>query len=65
MADILLTHANHLYSDWKQLRKMQPYPPPQTLVAAALLWRKGFDCWLMRFNRDEEQNLRPETGRIP
>lgn len=46
---ILLTHANHLYSDRKQVRKMQPYPPLQTLIAAALLRREGheiafFDC---------------------
>ena len=51
---ILLTHANHLYSDRKQVRKMQPYPPLQTLIAAALLRRDGhevafFDC---TFNRD-------------
>ena len=51
---ILLTHANHLYSDRKQVRKMQPYPPLQTLNAAALLRRDGhevafFDC---TFDRD-------------
>ena len=42
MADILLTHSNHLYSDRKQVRKMQPYPPLQTLVAAAVLRRRGY-----------------------
>ncbi|HWZ34116.1 MAG TPA: radical SAM protein [Bryobacteraceae bacterium] len=41
MADILLTHSNHLYSDRKQVRKMQPYPPLQTLLAAALLRERG------------------------
>ena len=51
---ILLTHANHLYSDRKQVRKMQPYPPLQALIAAALLRRDGhevvfFDC---TFDRD-------------
>jgi anaerobic magnesium-protoporphyrin IX monomethyl ester cyclase len=51
---IFLTHANHLYSDRKQVRKMQPYPPLQTLIAAALLRRDGhevvfFDC---TFDRD-------------
>ena len=51
---IMLTHANHLYSDRKQVRKMQPYPPLQTLIAAALLRRDGhrvvfFDC---TFDRD-------------
>jgi anaerobic magnesium-protoporphyrin IX monomethyl ester cyclase len=39
---ILLTHANHLYSDPKQVRKMQPYPPLQTLVAASVLREAGF-----------------------
>ena len=51
---ILLTHANHIHSDRKQVRKMQPYPPLQTLIAAALLRRDGhevvlFDC---TFDRD-------------
>ncbi|HLG95809.1 MAG TPA: radical SAM protein [Bryobacteraceae bacterium] len=50
---ILLTHANHLWFDAKQARKMQPYPPLQTLIAAALLRQAGcqvafldatFDC---------------------
>src|SRR5579863_4653309 len=40
---ILLTHANHLYFDAKQVRKMQPYPPLQTLILAALLRRNGYD----------------------
>ena len=42
MADILLTHSNHLYSDRKQVRKMQPCPPLQTLMAAARLREVGF-----------------------
>ncbi len=42
MADILLTHSNHLYSDRKQVRKMQPYPPLQTLMVAALLRERGY-----------------------
>ncbi len=51
MADILLAHCNHLYFDRKQVRKMQPYPPLQTLVAAACLRQEGyavalFDCTL-------------------
>jgi radical SAM superfamily enzyme YgiQ (UPF0313 family) len=46
MADILLTHCNHLYFDRKQVRKMQPYPPLQTLIVAALLRREGFDVAL-------------------
>ena len=51
MAVILLAHCNHLYFDRKQVRKMQPYPPLQTLLAAACLRREGyevtlFDCTL-------------------
>ena len=42
MAEILLTHSNHLYSDRKQVRKMQPYPPLQTLIAAAVLRERGY-----------------------
>jgi anaerobic magnesium-protoporphyrin IX monomethyl ester cyclase len=41
MADVLLTHSNHLYSDRKQVKKMQPYPPLQTLLAAAALRERG------------------------
>jgi hypothetical protein len=37
VTEILLTHSNHLYSDRKQVAKMQPYPPLQTLIAAAWL----------------------------
>ncbi len=36
---VLLTHANHLRSDAKQTARMQPYPPLQTLLAAAVLRR--------------------------
>src|ERR1700691_96537 len=41
MTDVLLTHSNHLYFDRKQVKKMQPYPPLQTLVAAAVLRERG------------------------
>src|SRR5580700_5347870 len=37
MPGVLLTHSNHLFSDRKQVEKMQPYPPRQTLQAAAVL----------------------------
>ncbi len=37
MAEVLLTHSNSLYSDRKQVEKMQPYPPLQTILAAAVL----------------------------
>ena len=38
---VLLTHSNHLYHDRKQVDKMQPYPPLQTLLAAAVLRESG------------------------
>ncbi len=41
MAGVLLTHSNHLFSDRKQIEKMQPYPPLQTLIAAAVLRQHG------------------------
>src|ERR1700685_4141904 len=46
MADILLPHSNHLYSDRKQVKKMQPYPPLQTLLAAAALRERGISVGL-------------------
>ncbi len=46
MVDILLTHSNYIYNDRKQVRKMQPYPPLQTLLAAACLRREGFEVAL-------------------
>jgi len=46
MADVLLTHSNHIYNDRKQVRKMQPYPPLQTLLAAACLRREGYEVAL-------------------
>ena len=51
---ILLTHANHLFADRKQVRKMQPYQPLQTLIAAAVLQKAGFEVAFFdtTFNRD-------------
>ena len=46
MADVLLTHSNHLYFDRKQVAKMQPYPPLQTLLAAAVLRERGISVAL-------------------
>jgi len=46
MVDVLLTHSNHLYYDRKQVRKMQPYPPLQTLLAGACLRRAGYEVAL-------------------
>lgn len=39
--DVLLTHSNHVFNDQKQTEKMQPYPPLQTLLAAAVLREAG------------------------
>jgi anaerobic magnesium-protoporphyrin IX monomethyl ester cyclase len=40
---VLLTHSNHVFYDKKQQQKMEPYPPLQTLLAAAVLRRAGFE----------------------
>ena len=40
--DVLLTHSNHVFYDEKQRQKMEPYPPLQTLLAAAVLREAGF-----------------------
>jgi radical SAM superfamily enzyme YgiQ (UPF0313 family) len=39
--DVVLTHSNHVFNDEKQRRKMEPYPPLQTLLAAAVLREAG------------------------
>jgi anaerobic magnesium-protoporphyrin IX monomethyl ester cyclase len=39
--NVLLTHSNHVFYDEKQRRKMEPYPPIQTLLAAAVLREAG------------------------
>jgi radical SAM superfamily enzyme YgiQ (UPF0313 family) len=46
MATVLLTHSNHVYSDPKQAAKMQPYPPLQTILAAAVLEQAGISVAL-------------------
>ncbi len=46
MAEVLLTHSNHLFADPKQVEKMQPYPPLQTLLAAAALRNAGISVAL-------------------
>lgn len=63
---ILLTHANHLYSDRKQVRKMQPYPPLQTLIASAALREAGFTVAFFDSTFDREigraiETLRPDV----
>src|SRR5437868_15266465 len=55
MADVLLTHSNHLYSDPKQVSKMQPYPPLQTILAAAVLEQHGIDTALYDPTLDSPQ----------
>jgi anaerobic magnesium-protoporphyrin IX monomethyl ester cyclase len=57
MADVLLTHSNHVYNDRKQARKMQPYPPLQTLIAAACLREAGYTVALFDPTLEE-----PESG---
>jgi anaerobic magnesium-protoporphyrin IX monomethyl ester cyclase len=57
MAPVLLTHSNHLYFDPKQVQKMQPYPPLQTLLAAAVLRQHGIEVALF----DSTLNA-PEEG---
>jgi len=57
MVDVLLTHSNHLFHDRKQVQKMQPYPPLQTLLAAACLRRKGYSVAVFDSTLDE-----PEAG---
>ena len=42
----LLTHSNHLWSDRKQIEKMQPYPPLQTMLAAGVLRENGITAAL-------------------
>ena len=46
MAHVLLTHSNHVYADPKQVAKMQPYPPLQTILAAAVLEQAGISVAL-------------------
>ena len=46
MAEVLLTHSNHVESDPKQVSKMQPYPPLQTILAAAVLEQNGIETAL-------------------
>ena len=41
--DVLLTHSNHVFYDEKQRQKMEPYPPLQTLLAAAVLRKAGLN----------------------
>jgi anaerobic magnesium-protoporphyrin IX monomethyl ester cyclase len=57
MLDVLLAHSNHIYNDRKQIEKMQPYPPLQTIMAASLLRDAGFTVALcdVTFEPPEEK----------
>jgi anaerobic magnesium-protoporphyrin IX monomethyl ester cyclase len=57
MVDVLLAHSNHIYNDRKQVEKMQPYPPLQTIVAASLLRDAGYSVALcdVTFDAPEEK----------
>ncbi len=46
MVDVLLAHSNHIYHDRKQIEKMQPYPPLQTIMVASLLRDAGYSVAL-------------------
>ena len=46
MRSVLLTHSNHLYSDPKQVEKMQPYPSLGTILTAAMLRANGIAAHL-------------------
>ena len=61
MAEILIAHSNHIYSDRKQTAKMQPYPPLQTLLAAAVLEEAGIDVELF----DPTFDVSPERLHAP
>ncbi len=68
-ADVLLTHSNHVFKDQKQTEKMQPYPPLQTLLAAAVLQEAGLKVAFcdVAFNAPEqyfEQMLRACAPRL-
>ena len=64
MADVLLAHCNHLYFDRKQARKMQPYPPLQTLLAASCLRGQGFEVTLFDCTLEySDEAFRAELGR--
>lgn len=64
MADILIAHCNHLYFDRKQVRKMQPYPPLQAMLAASSLREAGFTVALFDSTLQEpEQGFREALAR--
>jgi radical SAM superfamily enzyme YgiQ (UPF0313 family) len=62
---VLVTHSNHLYYDEKQRRKMQPYPPLQTLLASSVIRQEGFRVEVcdVTFN-DPETTLERAISRL-
>ena len=68
MAGVLLTHSDHLYFDPKQVQKMQPYPPLQTLLAASVLEQAGIEVALfdptLSAPEEFEQALARHTPRL-
>ncbi len=69
MANVLLTHSNHLAYDRKQVRKMEPYPPLGTLYAAGLLRSQGisvavFDSMLQEPESGLKEALRAHKPQI-
>jgi anaerobic magnesium-protoporphyrin IX monomethyl ester cyclase len=66
---VLLAHAYYLAHDAKQWRKMKPYPPLATLLAAAVLRARGFDvvffdAMLARDEREFTRALDASGARI-
>ncbi len=66
---VLLAHAYFLSHDAKQLRKMKPYPPLATLLAAAVLRARGFDvvffdAMLARSEREFVRVLETSGARV-
>lgn len=61
MSEILLTHSNHVFHDPKQVAKMQPYPPLQTLLAAAVLREASIEVSLCDIAFDEPERAIEEA----
>ncbi len=61
MTDVLLTHSNHLFYDRKQVEKMQPYPPLQTLIAASVLRDNGVDASICDVTFDAPEEALPRA----
>jgi anaerobic magnesium-protoporphyrin IX monomethyl ester cyclase len=69
LTDVLLTHSNHIFHDPKQVEKMQPYPPLQTMQAAAVLREAGIGVAICDVAFDEphyafEQALAKSSPRL-